>query len=121
MGSRYGGIGCTSGDTGRAVNIFGDANIRSGINFMYNYIAHRYASNPNIIFESFNELLAPNNSDGGTPFANFNNGWISAVENGEGNNNHIKIVEVLLNQDSESNIHNTICNWKSYKHNVGFP
>jgi hypothetical protein len=94
-------VGCTTGDGGRAVDIFGDANVRSGIAYLYNFMAKRYASNSSVIFEGINELLCPNDSDAGRPFADFNNQWISAIENGEGKNSHIKIVEVLIDQSWE--------------------
>ena len=91
--------GCTTGDDGKAVDLFRDTNVKAGICYMYNYMASRYASSSNVIFEGFNELLTPNNADAGQPFADFNNQWISAIESGEGSNNHIKIVEALINQD----------------------
>jgi hypothetical protein len=91
--------GCTTGQDGRAVDIFGDANVRAGISYIYNYMGSRYATKPNVIYEGINELLTPNNADAGQPFADFNNQWISAIETGEGSNNHIKIVEILINQN----------------------
>ena len=72
--------GCTSGDDGRAVDIFGDANIRAGISYIYNYMGTRYATKPNVIYEGINELLTPNDNDAAQPFANFNNQWISAMK-----------------------------------------
>jgi hypothetical protein len=93
--------GCSTGEDGRAVDLFGDTNLRTGISYIYNYMGSRYATNPNVIYEGINELLTPDNSDAGQPFADFNNQWISAIEAGEGTNSHIKIVEILINQDWE--------------------
>jgi hypothetical protein len=71
-------------------------NVQSGINYLYQWMGQHYASNSNVIFESFNEMTVTDSSLGGTPFANFNNGWITAIEQGEGSNSHLKIVEFLL-------------------------
>jgi hypothetical protein len=57
-------------------------------------MAKHYASNSNVIFESFNELSTTTDSDA-SAFAAFNSGWINAIESGEGPNNHIKIVQLL--------------------------
>jgi hypothetical protein len=89
--------GQTTGDSGRAVNLLGDTTVQSGVNYLYNWMAQHYSANSNVIFESFNELLTPSNTDGGTPFANFNNGWVSAIEQGEGSNHHLVLVEMLWN------------------------
>ena len=91
--------GQTTGDSGRAVNLLDDATVQSGVDFLYNWMAQHYSANSNVIFESFNELLTPSNDDGGAPFANFNNGWVSAIEQGEGSNHHLVIVEMLWNTD----------------------
>ncbi len=93
--------GQTTGDDGRAVNLFGDPTVDSGVNYLYNYMAQHYSADSNVIFESFNELLTPSNSDGGLQFANFNNGWVSAIEQGEASNHHLVIVEMLWNNDWE--------------------
>jgi hypothetical protein len=71
-------------------------NVQSGINYLYQWMGQHYASNSNVIFESFNEMTVANSSLGGTPFANFNNGWITAIEQGEGSNSHLKIAEFLM-------------------------
>jgi hypothetical protein len=93
--SNYGQI---TGDGGAPINLLGNSEIQTGVNYFYNWMAQHYATNGNVIFESFNELVTPSASDGGAPFANFNNGWISAIESGEGGNSHLKIVETLLAQ-----------------------
>jgi hypothetical protein len=92
------------GSPGPIVNLLGDTTVQAGVNYFYNWMGQHYAKNSNVIFESFNELLMNQNepnSDAGTPFANFNNGWVSAIENGEnsvtGGVSHLKIIEALWN------------------------
>jgi aryl-phospho-beta-D-glucosidase BglC (GH1 family) len=80
------------------VDAFYNSQVQSGIYYMYNWMAQHYAANSNVIFESFNELESesrPANSTERAAFAAFNNGWISAVESGEGANSHLKIVQML--------------------------
>ena len=76
--------------------------VQSGINYLYNWIAQRYATNSNVIFESFNELLDehPASSADITAFATFNDGWVSATESGEGTNSHVKIIQLLYDWSS---------------------
>ena len=62
---------------------------------MYNWLAQRYATKSNVIFESFNEMSTTTDSDA-QAFADYNNGWISAIESGEGANSHLKIIQFLL-------------------------
>ena len=76
--------------------------IQSGIYYMYNWLGQHYASTSNVIFESFNEIATTTDSDASS-FATFNNGWINAIESGEGGNSHLKIVELLMNWDNEYN------------------
>lgn len=80
-----------------ATDILNNANeSQSGINYLYQWMGQRYASNSNVIFEGFNEMTVTYSSLGGTLFANFNNGWITAIEQGEGSNSHLKIAEFLM-------------------------
>ena len=90
------GTGLTNCDGGGVVNLLYNAQIQAGVDFMYRWMALHYASNGNVIFEGFNELETLNDNDAGAPFASFNNGWVSAVEQGEGGNSHLKIVQMLL-------------------------
>jgi aryl-phospho-beta-D-glucosidase BglC (GH1 family) len=90
------GFSSASGDT-IAADILNNVNgSQSGINYLYQWMGQHYATNSNVIFEGFNEMTAADSSLGGTPFANFNNGWITAVEQGEGSNSHLKIAEFLM-------------------------
>lgn len=109
------GMGETTGDSyegnnthlNTISNLLGEgaesATVRSGVNYLYNWMAQHYFKNDNVIFESFNELVTL--QDGTAPiqsFANFNNGWIQAIEQAEGAaKNHLKIVEYLRNDDWE--------------------
>jgi hypothetical protein len=91
-----GGVGVNSGDSSTRVNLLYNTQIQAGINYMYNWIAQRYATNKYVIFESMNEIgQEPATAADRTAFANYNNGWISAIESGEGANNHIKIAQLL--------------------------
>jgi hypothetical protein len=91
-----GSTGLTSGGLNTPVDMLYNAGVQSGIFYMYNWMAQHYSSNSNVIFESFNEISTTTDSDA-TAFAAFNNGWISAIESGEGVNSHLKIVELLCN------------------------
>ena len=77
--------------------------VQSGVNYLYNWMAQHYATYSNVIFESFEELASTNSADAGTLFANFNNGWVSAIEQGEGGNSHLKIIELLYDWGSAYN------------------
>lgn len=83
------------GSSGSHVNFLGSSTVQSGVNYLYRWMGQHYASNSNVIFESFAELSTTNAADGGSPFANFNNGWVSAIEQGEGGNSHLKVIEFL--------------------------
>jgi hypothetical protein len=72
-------------------------NVQTGINYMYQWMGQHYASYSNVIFEGFNEMVVSDTSLAGSAFADFNNGWVSAVEQGEGSNSHLKIIEFLIN------------------------
>lgn len=78
-------------------DIFHNTTIADGVFYMYNWMAQHYASYSNVIFESFNEWITTRglSVDGGQPFQDFNNGWVSAVEQGEGGNSHLKIILYL--------------------------
>jgi hypothetical protein len=91
-----------SSSTGDAHALLYNTQVQSGVNFMYNWMAQHYSSNSNVIFESFNEISTTTDSDA-TAFANFNSGWISAIESGEGANSHLKIVQVLYHWGDEYN------------------
>jgi len=69
----------------------------NGINYLYGWMANRYASYANVVFESFNELQVSNPATTlqRTTFSSFNNGWISAIEANEGSINHIKVIQLL--------------------------
>ena len=85
------GVSATSGD---ASSFFYNSQVQSGVYYLYNWMGQHYASNCNVIFESFNEISTTTDSDA-SAFAAFNNGWVSAIESGEGGNSHLKIVELL--------------------------
>ncbi len=89
-----GGTGVTSGGSSTPINMLYDSQVQAGIYYMYNWMAQHYATNSNVIFESFNEIATTSDSDA-PAFAAFNNGWISAIEAGEGANSHLKIVQLL--------------------------
>ena len=94
------GTGLSNGDGGGSVNFLYNSQIQAGVNYLYQWMGQHYASNSNVIFEGFNELATSNDADAGAAFANFNNGWISAIEQGEGSNSHLKIVQMLLDAGS---------------------
>lgn len=74
-----------------------DPTTRDGFYFMMNWVANRYATRPHVIFEGINEITGNSETDVDMPaWASFNNGWISAMEAGEGANRHLKIVQMLL-------------------------
>jgi hypothetical protein len=86
------------GSSQDATPLFYNTQVQSGVYYMYNWIAQRYASYSNVIFESMNEIqkAQPVSSADRTAFANFNAGWLSAIESGEGANSHLKIIQMLL-------------------------
>jgi hypothetical protein len=97
------GTGLTSGDGGAAVNLLGNTQIQQGVYYLYNWMAQHYATNSNVIFESLNELVdqtSPAPASDRSAFASFNNGWVSAIESGEGANSHLKMVELLYDWSS---------------------
>ncbi len=55
-------------------------NVQAGINYMYQWMGQHYASYSNVIFEGFNEMVVSDTSLAGSAFADFNNGWVSAVD-----------------------------------------
>jgi hypothetical protein len=86
-------------DGGTSMSITSSTNI-AGLSYLYNWMGSHYATNSNVIFESLNELSTSNNAEAGQPFADFNNAWVSAIEQGEGSNSHLKIIEYLVNYNS---------------------
>ena len=101
--SLSGGTGLTTGDGGAAVNLLGNSQIQQGIYFIYNWMAQHYASNSNVIFESFNKLVdqtSPAPAADISAFAAFNNGWVSSIESGEGTYSHLIMVELLYDWSS---------------------
>ena len=74
-----------------------NANTIAGINYLYGWMANRYASYSNVVFESFNELQVSSTATTlqRTTFSSFNNGWVSAIEANEGPTSHIKVVQLL--------------------------
>jgi hypothetical protein len=77
-----------------------NSNNIAGLSYLYKWMAQRYATYSHIIFESLNELSTSNNALAGQPFADFNNAWVSAIEQGEGSNSHLKIIQYLVNYNS---------------------
>jgi hypothetical protein len=70
-----------------------DSSTLTGIANLYAFMANRYASYSNVIFEGLNEMS-------GTDYTNFrtwNDNWVSAVEDNEGSNSHLKIIQFLVN------------------------
>ena len=90
--------GVQAGTDPNSYDIFGTT-VTNGVAYMYSWMANHYANNKNVIFESFNEMQLVKSSDAGTPFANFNNAWISAIETNEGTNTHLKIIESVYGLD----------------------
>ena len=95
-----GGIGLGNPDTGNSplIDMLNNPTVQSGVNYLYNWMAQRYASKSNVIFESFNELQTSNSPATNiqiTEFAAFNNGWVSAIQSGEGANSHLIALELL--------------------------
>jgi hypothetical protein len=98
------GKGLSNGDGGGRIDFLYNSQIQSGVEYLYQWMGQHYASSSNVIFEGFNELATSSTSDAGTAFASFNNGWISAIEQGEGSNSHLKIVEFLLSASAWTEI-----------------
>lgn len=94
--------------TSNALSIISNANgIWTGINTMYRWIAQHYASQPHVLFESFNEMSIPSGSAvGGAQFKLFNESWVGAIEEGEGSNSHLKIIEFLTMADAYEEVLN---------------
>lgn len=72
-----------------------DNSTLTGIANLYAFMANRYASYSNVIFEGNNEMMGT--SSDMANFRAWNNNWISAVEANEGSNSHLKIVQFLVN------------------------
>jgi hypothetical protein len=90
--------GLTCPDGGPHVDMLNDATIQGGIQYLYTFLAQRYASYSNVCFESFNELQSesrPCSTAERQKWADFNNMWISTIENNEGATSHIKVLQMF--------------------------
>lgn len=79
-------------DGGGSWSLTDDATL-TGVANLYAFMANRYASYSNVIFEGLNEMS-------GTDYTNFrtwNNNWVSAIEANEGSTSHLKIIQFLAN------------------------
>jgi hypothetical protein len=86
----------TTGDSGNSVDLFGNSATASGVAYLYGWMAAHYASDSNVIFEGFNELLDYSAStDATTTFPAFNEQWTNAIESNQGPYSHIIIIEAL--------------------------
>lgn len=72
---------------------------KAGVMNAWKFIANRYASVPNVIFEILNEPGVNNHSLSGSAYANWNTQVISSIESVE-TQSHLKIVELLRDGDS---------------------
>jgi len=90
--------GLSTAGGGSLSDMLNDANIQAGIQYLYGWMAQRYASYWNVCFENFNELESVSRPCSATErqaWANFNNMWVSAIEQNEGSINHIKVIQLL--------------------------
>lgn len=95
-----GSSGLSNGDGGPSIKVdmLNNPTIQTGIEYLYGWIASRYASYSNVVFESFNELSSlsrPCSTAERQLWANFNNLWVSAIEAKEGGNSHIKVIQLI--------------------------
>jgi hypothetical protein len=98
--------GLTVADGGPHVDMLNDATIQSGIQYLYSFLAQRYASYPNVMFESFNELQSASRPCSTAEYQQweaFNNMWLSAIEANEGATSHIKVVQLFYDWNANTN------------------
>jgi hypothetical protein len=79
--------------------------LKQGIANLYAYMANRYKDYSSVVFADFNEIStsgAPPTATQRQNFADWNNNWITAVENNEGTS-HIKINQLLYCDDGSVN------------------
>jgi hypothetical protein len=77
-----------------------DSNTLTGIYNLYYFMANRYASDSNVIFEGLNEMNDANPSANAANFRSWNNNWVSAVEAGEGSYSHLCIIEFAVDYNA---------------------
>jgi hypothetical protein len=94
--AKVSGGAITNADGGSATTL---QTLQPGMNYLYAFLANRYGSHSNLIFESMNELVAPIGSSQFTYFPTFNNGWVSAIEANEGTS-HLKLIQMLYDWSS---------------------
>lgn len=91
-----GGVGVTCPDAPDIhVDVLNNPTVRAAMVDLYAFLANRYANKYNVIFEGFNEL----ESQGGDQqaWADFNEMWLTSVEQNEGSISHVKVVELFYN------------------------
>jgi hypothetical protein len=90
-----GPTGCADGGSATTLET-----LQPGINTLYTFLATRYGSYSNIIFESINELTTTIGNAQFTYFPTFNNGWVSAIEANEGATSHLKVIQMMYDWSS---------------------
>jgi len=104
------GLTCPDDPGGAHVDFLNSATVQAGVNYLYSFMAQRYALYSNVMFESFNELESesrPCSASERQLFADFNNMWISAIEANEGSTSHIKVLQLFYDWNSVNYVVNT--------------